>query len=63
MNINKDYELIDIDFGTGRITIKIEPGSVASVFDLVKSIKNAAMSVPLPELIKKIESCNGYPRF
>ena len=63
MSINKDFELIDIDFGTGRITVKIAPQSAAAVVDLVQAIKRAAMSVPLPELIKKIESCNGYPRF
>ena len=63
MNLRLESKEIEIDFGVGKIKVLIEPISSVATHELVQAIKNAAMLVPLPELIKKIESCNGYPRF
>lgn len=59
--VNKSgLELIDIDFGIGRITVKIEPGGSVNVIEFIDAIKKAALTVPLHKLT---ESINKHIRY
>lgn len=50
-----------IDYGTGKLHYLIEKGSVMVLNELMQCLKETALVVPLPALIKHIKNAPGYP--
>lgn len=58
-----ENNLCPIDFGTGKLYYMVEKESSAYLNDLIQALKNAALVVPLPALVKSINNCNSIARF
>ena len=43
-----------IDFGVGKITINVEPGSSITVTEVVETLESLAMTVPLQRVINAL---------
>lgn len=44
----------EIDFGIGKMTITIEPGSSITLIEVVEALQSLAMTVPLQKVINAL---------
>jgi len=46
----------EIDFGTGKLYYSIQPGGTILLTELMQALQNAAMVVPLQQIIARIKA-------
>lgn len=59
----KTEEFGVIDYGTGLLYYHVHKGSAIVLNELMQALKDAALVVPLPTLIKHIKKTPGYPDY